>query len=364
MRVYFLILSALLLSSFSHAQKNDIAVIAYYTGSDDVDSFAIEKLTHIIFSFCHLKGNELNVKNARDTAMIQRLVGLKKRSSDLKVMLSLGGWGGCATCSDVFSTKKGRREFAKSVKEINEYFGTDGLDLDWEYPAISGFPDHRYSPDDKKNFTALISKLRKKLGRKSELSFAAGGFKGYIENSIEWEKVMKRVDRVNLMSYDLVSGFSTVTGHHTPLYSTAQNPESVDSGVKLLQQNGVPGKKIVIGAAFYGRMFENVLDSSSGLYKPGKFRQGISRKNFPLMLSADSGFVSYWDSTAQASYSYNPEKNLFVTYDDERSVGLKTKYVIDKGLGGIMFWQLRDDAYADGLLNAIDAVKTGYKKRE
>ncbi len=360
----FALLPLLLIFSICRSQKNDIAVIAYYTGGDDVDSFAIEKLTHIIFSFCHLKGNELNVKNARDTAMIQKLVGLKKRNPHLKIMLSLGGWGGCATCSDVFSTKRSRREFAKSVKKINNYFETDGLDLDWEYPAISGFPDHRFSPDDKKNFTALVIKIRKKLGKKSELSFAAGGFKKFIDNSIEWEKVMKKVDRVNLMSYDLVSGFSTVTGHHTPLYSTTQNPESVDHGVKLLQQKGVPEKKIVIGAAFYGRIFENVKDSTMGLYQQGKFKVGISRKNFHDMLSADSGFVSHWDSTAQASWSYNPEKNLFVTYDNERSVGLKTKYVIDKGLGGIMFWQLRDDPYEDGLLEAIYDAKVGYKKVE
>lgn len=359
---YFSLLPFLLIFSICISQKNDISVIAYYTGGDDVDSFSIEKLTHIIFSFCHLKGNKLNVKNARDTAMIQKLVGLKKRSPNLKVMLSLGGWGGCATCSDVFSTKRGRRQFAKSVKEVNNYFETDGLDLDWEYPAISGFPDHRFSPDDKKNFTALVIKLRKKLGKKNELSFAAGGFKKFIDNSIEWDKVMKKVNRVNLMSYDLVSGFSTVTGHHSPLYSSPQNPESVDYGVKLLQQHGVSDKKIVIGAAFYGRMFENVQDSSSGLYQQGKFKRGISGKYFSTMLSADSGFVSHWDSTAQASWSYNPEKNLFVTYDDEKSVGLKTKYVIDRDLGGIMFWQLLDDAYEDGLLKAIYEVKVGYRK--
>ena len=351
------------IGGFCNAQKNDIDVIAYYTGGpDNIDSFAIDKLTHIIFSFAHLKGNELYIKNAADSALIKKLVGLKKRNPAIKIMLSLGGWGGCETCSDVFSTKEGRREFAKSVKEINNYFGTDGLDLDWEYPAISGFPGHRYVPEDRANFTSLVIKLRKKLGKKNEISFAAGGFKSFIDNSIEWNKVMKKVDRVNLMSYDLVSGFSTVTGHHTPLYSTSQNPESVDNGVTLLLRQGVPAKKIVIGAAFYGRMFENVQDSITGLYQQGKFKAGISHKNFSLMLSPDSGFVSHWDSTANASYLYNPGKNLFVTYDDKKSVGLKTKYVIDKSLGGIMFWQLRDDAYEGGLLEAIDDVKREYRK--
>ncbi|MCW3094331.1 MAG: Chitinase [Ferruginibacter sp.] len=360
---YVLLLQMLLLCTICQAQKNDISVIAYYTGGNDVDSFALEKLTHIIFSFCHLKENKLYVSNARDTAMIQRLVDIKKRLPNLKVMLALGGWGGCATCSDVFSTKRGRREFARSVKQINNYFGTDGLDLDWEYPAISGYPNHRFHIDDKKNFTALVTILRRKLGSKHEISFAAGGFKKFIETSIEWKKVMKKVDRVNLMTYDLVSGYSTVTGHHTPLYSTARNPESVHNAVNLLQKQGVANNKIVIGAAFYGRMWEAVEDSSSGLYRQGKFKTSIASRDLAAKLSPDSGFVAHWDSTAHASYLYNPVKNLFITYDDERSVGLKTQYVIDKGLGGIMFWQLRDDAYNNGLLNAIDAVKYGSKKQ-
>ena len=172
---FFALLPLILIFSICRAQKNDISVIAYYPGgSDNIDSFAIEKLTHIIFSFAHLKENKLNIRKAADSALIQKIVGLKTRNSHLKVMLSLGGWGGCETCSDVFSTKKGRKEFANSVKEINDYFGTDGLDLDWEYPAISGFPGHKFKPEDKKNFTALVKQLRKKLGKKNELSFAAG----------------------------------------------------------------------------------------------------------------------------------------------------------------------------------------------
>nr|MDQ6890133.1 glycosyl hydrolase family 18 protein [Bacteroidota bacterium] len=185
----------------------------------------------------------------------------------------------------------------------------------------------------------------------------------YIDRSIEWDKVIRKVDRVNLMSYDLVSGFSTVTGHHTPLYSTRQNGESVDNAVKLMENIGVPANKIVIGAAFYGRMWEGVTDTLSGLYQAGKFKMGISTKNFATSLSVDSGFVSYWDSTANAPYLYNRGKSLFVTYDDQRSVRLKTEYVINKNLGGIMFWQLRDDAYENGLLQAIDEARRSHKKQ-
>ncbi|HTM92626.1 MAG TPA: glycosyl hydrolase family 18 protein [Flavisolibacter sp.] len=316
-----------LLFMCSHAQQNKFAVIAYYSGNNlsQIDSFAVEKLTHIIFSFCHLKGNRLDVDDAGDSAMIQRMVSLKKRNADLKVLLSLGGWGGCAACSHVFSTKKGRKEFAASVKQLSDYFGTDGIDLDWEYPVISGYPGHKYQPADKQNFTKLIKQLRKTLGKGFEISFAAGGFNSFIDKAVEWKKVMKKVNYVNMMTYDLVNGYSKITGHHTALYSTDRQTESTDNAVQNLLVLGVPSKKIIIGAAFYGRMWEEVPDTASGLYQNGKFLTSISYKNFASRFSADSGFVYHWDEQARAPYLFNSARHLFVTYDDKRSMQEKTK---------------------------------------
>jgi chitinase len=53
---------------------------------------------------------------------------------------------------------------------------------------------------------------------------------------------------------------------------------------------------------------------------------------------------------------YNQAEQYFVTFDDPHSIQLKTQYVIDKGLNGIMFWQLTDDAIHNGLLDVIDSV--------
>src|SRR5687768_1217957 len=135
----------------SNKFKKDIAVMAYYMPGGNlnrIDSFPVEKLSHIIFSFCHLKGNRLSVDNAEDSAVIQKLVSLKKRNKNLKIILSLGGWGGCEFCSDVFSTPEGRKEFIQSTREISDYFKVDGLDLDWEYPTVVGYPGHKYQPAD------------------------------------------------------------------------------------------------------------------------------------------------------------------------------------------------------------------------
>jgi chitinase len=355
------LLFVLLISVNLSAQKSArLNVIGYYSGGpEQVEQLAAENLTHIIFSFGHLKGNQFDIGSKRDSTTIQKLVLLKKRNPALKIILSVGGWGGCQMCSDVFSTEAARHEFALSVLKVNQYFKTDGIDLDWEYPAIPGFPNHAYKPEDKNNFTALVKDLRTSLGNEYQISFAAGGFQKFIDESIDWKEVMPVIDRVNLMSYDLVHGYSTETGHHTALYSTSKQHESTDNAVQALIKLGVPANKLVIGAAFYGRMWEDVSSVKNGLYQSGKFKQGIDYKNLDKEINPQKGFVYYWDHVAQAPYQYNAEKKLYFTYDDKKSIALKTKYAIAHKLDGIMFWELGCDKEVDGLLDEI--VRTRMK---
>lgn len=346
-----------------NAGKNDFAVIAYYSGrASEVDKYPVAKLTHIIYSFLHLQGNRLAVDDANADSTIQHLVALKTKYPHLKVMLALGGWGGCKTCSEVFSSQQGRNEFAESARELLVKYKADGLDLDWEYPAIEGPPGHAYSPEDKQNFTLLVQELRKKFGNQYELSFAAGGFTEFLENSVEWETVMPLVDRVNLMTYDLVNGYSKVTGHHTPLGYSALQKESVRAGVQFLDSLKIPLRKIVIGAAFYARVWENVEDKNNGLYQPGTFIDFVNYKNFETYFAADEGFQEHFDPAAEAYYRYSPKRKRFATFDNPQSVQSKVRYALKNGLGGIMFWQLTGDKYKNGLLDAIhDGIKAEKK---
>ena len=342
------------------AQKNkQIDIIAYYTGDDKlINEFEINKLNQIIFSFCHLKEGKLTIDSPKDSLTIKHLVSLKATNPQLKIVLSLGGWGGCEPCSTVFSTAEGRQIFAKSVKEVSTYFKVDGLDLDWEYPAIEGLPEHVFKPTDKPNFTELIKILRSTLGEDYELSFAAGGFQKYLNESIEWKLVIPLVNRVNIMSYDLVNGYSKVTGHHTPLYSTRQNEESVDKAVSYLLKIGIPAKKLIIGGAFYTRSWKNVANVNNGLYQAGEHVEGVPFKNFTSTYTEANGWKYFLDKKAQASYWYNEKEKTFATGDDITSIKAKTEYAKSKKLGGIMFWELVLDTPRHGMINAIYEVKT------
>jgi chitinase len=189
------------------------------------------------------------------------------------------------------------------------------------------------------------------------VSFAAGGLTRHLAGSIDWKKIVRYVDGINLMSYDLVSGYDTVSGHHTPLYSTSQQVESTDHAIRFLDSVGVPLDKVAIGVAFYARIFEHADSINDGLYRPCRFKRGVSYRDIYTVLSEDSGYVSHWDPIARAPYRYNAGQQLFATFDDSLSITLKTRYAMDKHLGGIMFWQLADDRFTNGLLDVIDNTK-------
>lgn len=359
--LFFGFLSPALLAQKSH--KPPMSVIAYFTGNAEaINRYDVKKLTHIIYSFCHLRNGKLSVDNAADSATIKHLVSLKAINPSLKVMLSLGGWGGCAPCSQAFSTKAGRKQFAQSVKQLNRYFKTDGIDLDWEYPTIPGHPGHLYQAADYHNFTHLVKLLRKALGRTHEISFAAGGFQQFLDSSVNWKAVMPLVNRVNLMSYDLVNGYATVTGHQTSLYSTKQGEESTHNAVSYLLKLGIPAHQLVIGAAFYTRIWTNVAPQNNGLYQAGKHVPGVIYSQYQQVFTPQNGWQRFWDNKAKAPFWYNASEQKFATGDDEQSIKEKTQYALNQKLGGIMFWELVLDKPKDGLLDIID--RTIYPTKE
>jgi len=348
----------ILLIFISCTNNSDIKpqVIAYYAGDEkSIDEFNLDGVDQIIYSFLHLKGNKLAVDNEVDSLTLLNVVNQKKKYPKLKVLVSLGGWGGCKTCSDAFSTEEGRVEFAISTANIIESFKADGIDLDWEYPGISGFPGHDYKPEDRENFTDLVVQLRKYMKEGDILSFAAGASTRFFENSVEWDKVMPLVDNVNLMTYDFYGSGSSKTGHHTALSSNEFQDRSAESSIEALINLGVNPKQIFIGGAFYIKTFKNVENINNGLNQNAEWNRSYNQMNFEDL---KSNFNFYWDSLANAPYAYDSINKIFATFDDHKSIKLKSQYALENNLGGIMFWQLMNDKKQNGLLKTmVDEIK-------
>lgn len=354
MKKIFLITFLFLFQFVLAQQKKPYKIIAYCTGkAETIKQYPINKLTHIIYSFLKLQNDTLGFRDSAQLNTVQQLVALKQIYPQLKIMVSIGGWGGCAPCSDLFALEEHRKNFAKTTVSLFKEYGIDGLDLDWEYPAIEGFPGHKFDAADKNNFTELVKTLREEMGNNYLLTFAAGGFVKYLEESVDWNAVIPLVDFVNLMNYDLVGGYATVTGHHTPLHDYMPGQESTAKCVNWLLDKKIPADKLIIGAAIYARVWENVPDINHGLYQPGKFKRGVSYSGFITYFNDTSGYKYYWDRKAKAPYRYNVEEQLFVTFDDKRSIKAKTKFIRRKKLGGIMFWELGQDDKENGLVEVM-----------
>ncbi|KAB2112788.1 chitinase C-terminal domain-containing protein [Vibrio alginolyticus] len=64
-------------------------------------------------------------------------------------------------------------------------------------------------------------------------------------------------------------------------------------------------------------------------------------------------YTRHYDSVAVAPWLWNAEKSVFLSTEDKASIEVKADYVIDKEIGGIMFWELAGD-YNCYVLDAND----------
>ncbi|MGO2324007.1 chitinase C-terminal domain-containing protein [Vibrio casei] len=54
-------------------------------------------------------------------------------------------------------------------------------------------------------------------------------------------------------------------------------------------------------------------------------------------------YTRHYDEVAVAPWLWNAEKKVFLSTEDKESITTKAQYVIDQGIGGIMFWELAGD---------------------
>ncbi|MGC9159530.1 MAG: glycoside hydrolase family 18 protein [Terracidiphilus sp.] len=321
------------------------------------------KLTRVNYAFASLRNGQLANGGASDDRNLATLVALKRQNPSLTVLVSVGGWFGSGGFSCAALTPESRAAFVQSAAAYIERHQLDGLDVDWEYPGQAG-AGNRFRAEDRRNYTLLLTALRqsfdrlqKKLHRRLYLTIAAEASPEFLAHT-EMERVEKIVDTVNLMAYDYyLPSSDPTTGHQAPLYTNPADPKKVsaDKSVRDLEQAGVPADKIVLGIPFYGHAWRDVPATNDGLFQPG---QPGPQSDEPVGEAAETllkdGYVRSWDSVAQAASLYNPDKKIFVSYEDAQSIAAKCAYVRAHGLAGVMFWDAEDDP-TGSLVDAIDA---------
>lgn len=313
-------------------------------GINQLRVYDVMRITHLNIAFGLIHDDVVTVDHLN---YLDRIPVYKAINPDLKVILSIGGWG-----ADGFSqaamTAKGIESFCSSAMDIVVKHDFDGIDIDWEYPC-SDQAEIAYSPKDKENYTLLMQALRdhltetgKKTGKAYLLTTAVGGEQYYIDGT-EMDKIAQIVDYVNLMTYDLRGGFTHFAGHHTGLYPQTgdENGPSSLRTVELFHNAGVPYEKMVLGSAFYGRRWNGIKDPGTmhGLGMEAETLGNGRGKRFDLLdddVVAFNGFTRYRDEQAKAPYLFDGHD--FISYEDEQSIADKCAFLKEKGLAGMMYW--------------------------
>lgn len=297
------------------------------------------RLTHINLAFGVIKDGLLDMSHMPHIGEVNRI---RKLNPGLKFVLSVGGWG-AGGFSLMCRTAAGREAFAASCLKVVEKHGLDGIDIDWEYPCDNS-AGIDCDPSDRQNYTLLLQALRDALGKDRIVSIAAGAGNYFIEGT-EMDRVAQICNYVQLMTYDMRSGFQKEAGHHTNLFTSSGDRlnGSVKSSVDAFHAAGVPREKIVIGAAFYSRRWDGLPNINRGLFQQaetvGQYGPGYTTLTESYINK--NGFVRYWDDEAMAPFLFNGSS--LISYDDPESIRLKCVYLKTEGLKGIMYWDHGSD---------------------
>ncbi|CAN8105224.1 unnamed protein product [Discula destructiva] len=149
------------------------------------------------------------------------------------------------------------------------------------------------------------------------------------------------------MDYDYTGSWDAMTGHQANLYPNPSNPLatklSTDAAVSDFIAAGVPASQIILGMPTYGRSFENTMGLGKAFTGVGNGTWDAGVWDYKALPRA--GAQVYMDDVAGASYTYDATSQELISYETADMVTRKVSYLLDKGLGGCMFWEASGDRH-------------------
>jgi chitinase len=369
--------AGLLLGSMALSARAAAAprIAAYYDGGVPVSQIPAGRLDDLIYAFGEPNdAGSCTAPTAPQRAIFVALRQLRKQHPQLQLIVSIGGWDAAPQYSDIALTAASRARFAAScIQAFLAEQGFDGIDLDWEFPVHGGM--NRSRPRDRADATALVREFRRQLdalGRRNHRHYLltvatpAGtwqqGGAYSVSDSYDLAALARSVDWLNVMTYDMNTIFSPLSGFNAPLAADPRDrtPEpqrsrdNLASAVSDYESHGVPAGKIMLGMAFYGRGFTGVSAQNDGLYsKYAAVYPETPWKTIQSQFLTSPDWVRHWSSTGQVPWLYNASQHIFFSYDDPLSLGIKADFARRQHLRGVMIWVLGEDDPGNSLLNAL-----------
>ncbi|MGV4198786.1 glycoside hydrolase family 18 protein [Citrobacter murliniae] len=395
------LLAALPLLCASVVSANSLMSVGYFNGGGDVtagpggdiNKLDVRQITHLNYSFGLVYNNEKDETNdalkdasklhqiwlsEKVQADLQKIPVLRKQNPNLKVLLSVGGWG-ARGFSGAAATQESRTVFIQSAQAIVEKYGLDGIDLDWEYPVNGAWGLVESQPADRDNFTALLKELRATFGYNKLVTIAVGANAESPKSWVDVKAIAPLLDYINLMTYDMAYGTQYFNSN---LYDSTQWPTvaaadkySADFVVNNYLAAGLKPGQMNLGIGFYGRVPKRAIEPGIDWSKPDAQKNPATQpyfepqhielfKSLGVDLSKDTyvkyndivaklindpqkRFSQHWDDEAKVPWlsvqSANGKALFALSFENPRSVAIKADYIKSKGLGGAMFWEYGAD---------------------
>ncbi|SER36879.1 glycosyl hydrolase family 18 protein [Natrinema salaciae] len=373
-----------------------------------------EKVTDVLYAFLALdeNGNVFPPENdatALDSPRQTHEENLEQFAdladeTDCRFHLSIGGW----TLSDNFHIVAAdpdlRTNFAESCVELLRTYNFDGVDIDWEHPGPQQGQCQCGNDADYENHVLLLEELRDHLdqageedGQQYHLSVANGG-SDWNAGGLRHDRIGELCDSVSVMAYDFTGEWMDTIGLNAPLYGPDTHPTNdrdvypdgeqywVEYAVDKLWagDHGEEGywpnqwqyppadpaeyDELVLGMPFYGRGFTvgewqspELGSRYSGLPEgtwhhlledgadpTGSFDFGDIEEN----MRDDPDWEGRRHDMGDVPSLVNEDEGIFISYDDEHAIEAKVEFAKERGMGGVMFWELSQD-WNETLLDTI-----------
>lgn len=221
-----------------------------------------------------------------------------KRKQGCKLHIALGGWEQSKGFAAMSLNPVTRKRFLRAILSFCKRQGFDGIDYDWEHPQNAA---------EEQAYGTLFMET-KQLFQTERLTISTA--------MAHWQNLkpeyFRALDRVHLMAYDMDDA------RHSTM-------EHAKNAVKTMLQKGVQKQQLCLGVPFYGRKMTN--------HNVEINYAEIQEKFHPAPEVDEAG-----------GYYFNGRNTICA----------KTRYALELGLGGVMFWEIGQDSQNEtSLLRAI-----------
>lgn len=343
-------------------------VIGYYTGFEslDISESQLKNLTHVIFAYIEMSWDgSLSFKDSKTHNRFLDLLK-KARKGQTKVLVSIGGEENSQFFAAVTADSRKRRFFIKSLTVFLDDYKLDGVDFYWK----------RATEKDKWNYISLLRELRQrldsqKLGSQKQdrlisITVPPAGIENW-EMAYDLDQSLEYVNFINVFTMDYygpwANQWGTPTGPISPMYGGIENRKNfnVDWTMQYYICKARNPYYFNIVIPFFARLWYNVsspLEKGREIYRnvdlldnkaqgvPYMSRWTVDQKKIDLSNPS-------WDQASNSSYIYEPKSRTFLSFETKKSIEEKSKYVVEKNLGGVWIWSVEMDDERNSLMNAI-----------